>query len=90
MNSGGSVWQIACELIKFIQVPKNEIFAFSLSVPSQLILKHAYMPDILICHIVHMKYFYYPLPVLQNFMKMIWVKKTWMKFNQVFWHKLFL
>ena len=59
------------------------------SVSSQLILKNAYMLDILIPHIVHMTYFDYTLPVFQNFEKTIWQQKTWMKFNQVFWHKLF-
>ena len=45
---------------------KNEIFAFSLSVPSQLILKYVYALDILIHVIVHMKYFNSTLPVLQK------------------------
>ena len=47
------------------------------------------MLDILIHHIVHLTFFDYTLPVLQNFEKTIWVQKTWIKFNQVFWHKLF-
>ena len=64
------MWQIACEHMKLIKVysssKENEFFAFSLSVPPQLILKYAYMLDVLTHHIVHMKYFDYILPILQN------------------------
>ena len=38
IHGGGSAWQIACKPTNLIQVQKNEIFAFFLSVPSQLIL----------------------------------------------------
>ena len=70
----GSAWQIACELmnsLKFTQVPKNDIFAFFLSGPSQLMLKYASMLDILIHHTVHMTNFDYSLPIFQNFEKTI-------------------
>ena len=46
--------------------PSTEFFAFSHSVPSQLILKYAYMLEVWIHHIVRVKYFYYTSPILQN------------------------
>ena len=62
---------------------------FSYLVPSQLILKCANTLDILIHQIVYMEYFADTLLILQNFEKPIWMQKTWMKFNQLFWQKLF-
>ena len=47
----------------------TDFLVFSLQVSSQLILKYAYMADVLIPHIVHMTYFDYTLPILQNFEK---------------------
>ena len=71
----GSLPQIASQLTKFIQADssfkKNIIFAFSHSVCSQLIIKFAYMLDILVHHIVNMEYFDDTLPILQNFKKTI-------------------
>ena len=55
------------------------MFGFSLPVSSQLILKYAYMLDVMIPHIVHITYFDYTLSILQNFEKTIWLQKTWMK-----------
>ena len=37
------------------------------------------MLDVLIHHIVHLTYFDYTLPVLQNFEKTMWVQKTWIE-----------
>ena len=59
------------------------MFAFSLLVPSQLILEYAYMLDVLIHHIVHMKYIDNTLPILRNFEKIFFVKKL-INFIQVF------
>ena len=58
-------------LIKVYSSSKKEqiVIAFDRSVPSQLILKYTYMLDVLIHHIVHLTYFDYTLPVLQNFEK---------------------
>ena len=65
--------QIACDLTNLIKVysssKKTEFFGFSLPVALQLILKYPYTLDVLIPHIVHMTYFDYTLPVLQNFEK---------------------
>ena len=48
----------------------------------QLILKYAYMLDVLIYHNVHLTYFDYTLPILQNFEKTICVKKfDWTSFK---------
>ena len=58
-RSGGAAWQIAYELTNLIKVyssfTKTEFLVF-LFVSSQLILKYAYMLDILIHHIVNMTY----------------------------------
>ena len=47
----------------------TDFLVFLLGVSSQLILKYAYTADVLIPHIVHMTYFDYTLPILQNFEK---------------------
>ena len=52
-SQGGSVRQIACELINLIKVCSS---SRKHSVPPQLILKHAYTLDVFIYHIVHMIY----------------------------------
>ena len=58
------IWthEVNKSLFKF---QKHEIFAFSPSVPLQLILKYAYTLNVLIHHIVHMDYIDYTLPILQ-------------------------
>ena len=64
-----------------IKFRKNWIFGFSLPVSSQLILKYAYALDILIPHNVHMTYFDYTLPILQNFEKTKCANGTSFKFS---------
>ena len=57
----------------------NQFLVFSLPVSSQLILKYAYMLDILIPHIVHMTYFDY---TFANYSK-LWENKMcqWTSFK---------
>ena len=74
----------------WFKLQKYEIFCFFSFSSFTIDLKYVYMLDVLIYHSVYMKYFDYTLPALKNFEKAIWAQKTWMNFNQLFWHKLFL
>ena len=55
--SGGSVRRIACNLMNLNQVYEKQKMRISLHVLSQLVLKYAYMLDILIHQFVHMEFF---------------------------------
>ena len=68
----------------WLKFKKVYCFAFSLSVPAQLILKYTYMLEVLIHHIVHMTHFDYTLPILQKFEKTKFPKSTSLNSIQVF------
>ena len=61
----------------------------SLSVLAQLLLKYAYMLDILIHQFVHMEFSDGILLIFLNFEKTIWLQKIWMKLNHTSFTKLF-